>query len=163
MIEFCLSSKYWIDMSTSFSRALPNLWLCIIGLPRFTSSLWAEKDKQIIEAMKKYFIQLAPRVLISRDGAYRFVSWLNEPSADPIRLEMLELLYSISKASSDYWWEKKHLTTVIARYLNIIWDHHRKELTSNETLKKQFLEILHEISARHEPIALEIQSRMTSR
>jgi len=163
MLDFCLSAQSWTAFGTPFSHNLPSLWLSLLGLPRFITSLWVEEDKEIIGAMQCYFVKIAPSVLESAHTAVRLVSWLSELAAEPVRLQMLKPLYLKGQGASDYWWKERHLTSVVARYLNVIWDKHRRDLTSDATLKRQFQELLHATAARHEPLALELQSRIASR
>jgi hypothetical protein len=163
MLDLCLSAQSWTASDTSFSHNLPPLWLSLLGLPRFTTSLWVEEDKEIIEAMKGYFVKVAPSILESAHNAVRLVSWLSEPGAEPVRLQILKPLCLKGRSASDYWWKEQHMTSVIARYLNVIWDKHRRDLTSDAALKSQFQELLHATATKHEALAIELQARIASR
>jgi hypothetical protein len=163
MLDFCLSAQSWNTFDSPFSHHLPELWLSLLGLPRFITSLWAEKDKETIAAVQGYFVRIAPCVLESAYTAARLISWLSEPAAEPVRLQMLEPLCSTTREASEYWWKERYVTSAVARYLNVIWDKHRRDLTSDAALKRQFQELLHAAAARHEPLALELQSRIASR
>jgi hypothetical protein len=163
MLKFCLSTESWTGSKTPFSYHLPDLWLCLIGIPYMLGSLWTEDDQDIIASMDNFFVQIAPHILKDRHKATRLITWLYELSSKPIRLQMLTPLSITAKEASNYWWDEHRLTNAIARYLNILWEEHRRDINSNNETKRIFDELLHEIAARHDPLALELQTRISSR
>lgn len=163
MLEFCLSAESWTGSKIPFSYHLPDLWLCLIGIPHMLGSLWTEDDQDTIASMEFFFVQIAPYILKDPHKAIRLIAWLNELSSKPIRLQMLAPLSLIAKEESNYWWDEHRLTNAIARYLNILWEEHRIDIKSNTEIRRIFDELLHETAARHDPLALELQSRISSR
>lgn len=163
MLEYCLSSDSWIGVRSPFSYHLPELWLCMIGISNIIGSLWTEEDQDIIASMEKYFIKIAPHIYHDRYEAVHLINWLSEPTSKSIRLQMLEPISLVAKQNSDYWWEEQRLITAIARYLDLLWDSHHKDLQLHAEKRRIFDDLLHETAARHDPIALELQARISSR
>lgn len=162
MIEFCLSAEGWTKPNAPLSYRLPALWLSLIGISKSTGHLWTENDKAVIAAMDKYIVQVVPHTLNDAHAVMRLLSWLNESSSISIRLRLLEPLSSAAKQASDYWWKERGLAVAIARYLNTLWDEHRQELRS-DVARRNFEDLLHLTAARHEPLALELQTHISSR
>lgn len=163
MIEFCLSSDQWINPDVPFAYHQSSLWLMLIGISSFSGSLWTDDDQNIIDKMDTYLIEIVPRILRNRDDSRRLVSWLCESSSKTIRIRILNPLSSEAEKANISWWEEQRLITAIARYLNVLWDEHRPELRANTVLRNNFETLLHAISERHEPLALALQKRISSR
>jgi hypothetical protein len=162
MIEICLSSDQWVNSDVPFAYHQSSLWLALIGISN-VGSLWTDGDEAVIAALGTYLVEIEPRVLQDRDHSRRLVTWLREPSAKPIRLQMLNMLSLAAADATDYWWEEQSLRTAIARYLNVLWDEHRQEIKADTELRDKFETLLHSIAIRHEPLALELQKRISSR
>ncbi|MGC1375212.1 MAG: hypothetical protein WA821_03260 [Anaerolineales bacterium] len=162
MFDFCLSSKVWTNLEGRRSYHLPEMWSRLIGLSNFGTSFWVDEDRETIQAMSEYFVQAAPHILYHSDEAVRLISWLSKSSASSIRVKILLPLGSEINGMSERWWENPRLITEIARYLNIIWDENRSELNSNSEFRRHFDQLLHLISNKHEPLALELQERISS-
>jgi len=163
MLNFCFSSDNWINYKNRFSYHVPKLWLNLLGLPGFGGSLWEDADKDIISKMAEYFVNAMPHILIDSSSAARMISWLSTKSASSVRIIVLVAIYSAVNEQEDDWWKEERLSPALARYLTILWDEHQHDLRSSEVLRKAFEGLLHKIASLHEPLALELEVRITSR
>lgn len=163
MLEFCLVSDAWIAQGGRSAFHLPSLWMCLVGLPRFVTSLWQDEDSPIIEEMGVYFIRVAAHVLPSAHSAVHYLSWLTETSAKGIRRQILEPVAEAGLAASEYWWKEQHLAKQMARYLSLLWAEHGQAIEHDPAEKKVLLELVHKTARTQEPLAMELQARMASR
>lgn len=162
MIEYCLSLDEWVDDEVPFSYHQSSLWLALIGIST-VGSLWTDDDEEYIAAIDTHLIEIAPRVLRNRDDSRRRITWLRAPSAKPKRLQMLNIPSLAVAAATDYWWEEQRFIPSIARYLNVLWDEHQQEIKADAKMRIKFVTLIHSITIRHEPLALELQKRISSR
>jgi hypothetical protein len=163
MIEFCLSSEKWVNPNVPLAYHQSSLWLRLIGISSVVGDFWVEDDQDTIKAMESCFVEIAPRVLRNRDNSRKLVSWLTKSSSKPIHLKMLIPLGEAAAKASDYWWDDRRLITTISSYLNILWNESSKEIMTDKILKKNFETLLHSVSTRNEPQALELQKRISTR
>lgn len=163
MIDFCLASEAWGIQGGRAAFHLPSLWMSLMGLPRFTTSLWQDGDAALVEEAGPHFVRVAGHVLRSAHDAVHFISWLTEASAKGIRKELLKPIAEVGLAESDYWWREKHLPKLMARYLGLVWDEHAAALERRAELKKMFLSLVHRTAATQEPLAMELQGRIAAR
>lgn len=163
MLDFCLASEVWAEKKGRSAYHLPSLWMCLVGLPRFTTSLWQDENAPIVEEMGEYFTKVAPYILMTAHKAVHFVSWLGKASAKGIRLQMLKPVTEAGLAASEHWWKEAHIARLIARYLGLMWAEHGQTLEHDPVQKRCFLELLHRASGTQEPLAMELQARMAAR
>jgi len=160
MVDYCLSSDSWVPQGGRSGFYLPSLWMSLVGLPRFTSSLWQDEEANIVGMMGDCFIKIAPHVLGSARDAVHFVSWLTDPSASQIRTLLLKPVADAAMTGSEYWWNEEHIAKVIARYLSLLWTEHGRSIEHNEAQKEIFLQLLHRAASTQEPLAMELQARI---
>jgi len=163
MIDYCLQDPAWTTDKTWFARNTPSLWLHLIGLPGFVESLWTDEDSGIVAEAAGRLVQIAPFILHSARDAVRLLSWLAGPVAEGVRVPILGPIWAVAEQASDYWWEERHLLTVMSRLLCVLWDKHRLDCGSSTDTGKRFRKLLHVAATRQEPIALDLQSRIASR
>lgn len=162
MVDFCLESNAWNRQGWRFQTDQADLWMALIGLPRFVTTLWQEEDAAIIEEASEYFIKVSDRVLTSPHHAVHFLNWLTRASAKGVRKQLLGRIAKVGLDSSDYWWQEEHLASMMARYLALIWHEHAAALDADSELKNMFLSLVHQTAATQEPLAMELQSRIAA-
>jgi hypothetical protein len=160
MIDFCLASEAWDVEGGRAGFNLPSLWMSLMGLPRFTTSLWRDDDAAMVEEAGEHFVKVAGHVLGSAHNAVHFFSWLTEASAKGIRKQLLRPIADVGLSASNSWWEERHLPKVMARYLGLVWDEHATALEKGTELKKIFLSLVHRTAGTQEPLAMELQTRI---
>ena len=161
MLDFCLTLDSWVTNKGRSSIHLQSLWMSLIGLPRFATSLWNKEDSLIIEQMGTYFVKVAALILSSAGDAAHLLSWLSEPTAKVIRRQMLIPIAEVGLVETKYWWKEQQLVIVMARYLSLLWEEHGHAFVPDE--KRLFLELLHIAAGTQEPLAMELQARIASR
>ena len=142
---------------------LPSLWMCLVGLPRFTTSLWQDEDAGIVEEAGEYFSRVSSHMLTSPHNAVHFLSWLSETSAKGIRDRLLKPVADVGLVASDRWWKERHLARLMARYLGLVWHEHAPAFEQDAEQKKVFLSLVHRTARTQEPLAMELQNRMAAR
>lgn len=163
MIDFCLGSEAWAVQGGRAGFHMPSLWMCLVGLPRFTTSLWQDDDAAIIEEASEYFAKVSTHVLTSADNAAHFLSWLTEASAKAIRSRLLKPIADIGLAASDRWWKERHLAKVMARYLDLVWNENASTFEQDAKQKTVYLSLVHRTARTQEPLAIELQKRIAER
>ena len=163
MIDFCLASEAWGVQGGRAAFHLPSLWMSLMGLPRFTTSLWQDDDAALVEEAGPHFARVAGHVLRSAQNAVHFMAWLTEASAKGIRKPLLKPISEVGLAASDSWWREKHLPKVVARYLSLVWDEHASAFEGDSELQKVFLSLVHRTAATQEPLAIDLQGRIAAR
>ena len=163
MLEFCLASDAWVAQGGRSAFHLPSLWMCLVGLPRFVTSLWQDEDSPIIEETGVYFTRISAHVLQSAHSAVKYLSWLSETSAKGIRRQTLEPVAEAGLSASGHWWKERHLAKEMSRYLSLLWAEHGQAIEHDPAEKKTFLELVHKTAGTQEPLAMELQARMASR
>lgn len=162
MLSYCFSTKIWSNQK-HFSYHSPKLLSNLLGFASFGGSLWEEDDGGIIHAMQEYFINAIPHIFRDSTSAARMIAWLSTKSAYHIRVEVLESISLSVNEQRDHWWQEDRLPTALARYLTTLWDEHRRDLQSSDSIRKAFEGLLHRVASLHEPLALELEIRITSR
>lgn len=163
MIEFCLGSEAWTEQGEHVRFHMPFLWMCLMGIPRFTTSLWQDKDAEIVEQASDHIAKVSTHVLTSANSAVRFLSWLSKSSAKGIRGRLLKPVADVGLTASDCWWRERHLARVMARFLGLVWDEHASNFEKDAEHKKIFLSLVHRTAKTQEPLAMELQNRMAAR
>lgn len=162
MINYCLASEDWTTHKQFYSYHIPDLWSNLFGFTSFGGSLWEAMDEEIIYKMRSHFVKAIPYIFRDPSCAARVISWLGKKSSGSslIRVLMLKPMSQAIKRRSEEWFQEERLLSALSSYLNVLWDEHRQEL---RTVRKEFEELLHKIATYHEPLALELQSRISSR
>jgi hypothetical protein len=163
MIDFCLTSESWGVQGGRAGFHMQSLWMCLLGLPRFTTSLWQDEDGATIEQASEHFVKVSTHVLTSAHNAVHFLSWLTEASARGIRGKLLQTIADVGLVAQDRWWAEQHLAKVMARYLGLVWDEHASTFEQNAELKKVFLSLVHRAARTQEGLAMELQKRIAQR
>ena len=98
----------------------PALWLSLIGLPRFVTSLWEEKDASAIAEAGPFIARAAAHILKSAHVSVQLLSWLSEASAKGIRRLMLRPVAGAALTATEYWWKEERLAKAMAQYLGAL-------------------------------------------
>lgn len=158
MLEFCLCLQSWFVDNGRSAIHLPTLWLSLIGLPRFATSLWQDEDASIVTENGIYFAQVAAHILTSAHDSVQLLSWLCQTSAKGIRCLMIKPISDVALAASDHWWKEEHVAKVMAQFVgSLIRDHEIPEVE-----RKLLLALMHKAASTQEPLAMELQAQMAS-
>ncbi len=163
MLNFCLNSESWVGEKGRTAFDLPALWLSLVGLPRFVTSLWQDEDAPIVAENGTYFVKVATHILNSAYDSVRLLSWLAEPSAKGIRRLMLRPIADTALVASDYWWKEEHIARVIAQFVSSLIEDQSPVPAQTAAERMLLLDLVHKAANTQEPLAMELQAQMASR
>jgi hypothetical protein len=162
ILDYCLSSKIWTQPKQTFRYRTSSLWASSIGLSK-SGPQWTEKDAEIITSLEVYLHKIIPNFFQSMKEMSRLFPWLCRPETSQIRFKMLEILSPLKDTDFDFLWDDKRLLQGLSQYLSVLWDEHRDLIISNITKRREFQQLLNIPANRNEILALELQSRISSR
>ena len=160
MIDFCLNSETWREQSRHTRFHTPQLWMSLIGLPQFATSLWEDDDAVIVNQAGDYIEHVIRHVLPSARDAAHLLSWLTTTSGEGIRCRLLKPIADTGLKAPNAWWNERNLVRTMTQYLNSLWDKHMSYLDQNQESKDIFLSLIHRAAKTQEPLALELQKRI---
>jgi hypothetical protein len=92
-----------------------------------------------------------------------FINWLCHPEAEPIRIKILDGLGKLTEKRLEHLSKENRLPNVISQFLDTLWDKNRSQLRPGMTNRKTFENLLYFSAMYNDPLALELQARITSR
>lgn len=152
MIAFAAATESWRGRQGG-----SDLALALIGLMQWTSTLFSEKHRPLIEDLLPEWAEWVQPRLDSRWFAVPFVRFLGGDAAEPVRLDALSWL---AEAERSGWEEDGERDDVIAELLLKIVAREPAALRGGEQTSADARYLLARLAGRGQPVALELSNRL---
>lgn len=163
MVEWALTASEWSFAHTGYGYRLGELWNYLLGLDRSVRDRWTDAQRPVIRRMWDLYEQWATEGLRRRDCAAAFLSFLQRPATEDIRLDGLVWFEGAARqARQRYFWEQEDMQGRAASLLDLCWRTHQADLRRQPVHFEAFKRLLARLAEFQDPVALELQQRLVA-
>jgi len=160
MVGYALASPEWEAREGKTWHHIDDVWRHLLGFDYYVRIPWRREHAPVIRGMADLYRLWAERRLAKGYSAAQFMRFLQNPAAEPLRLQALVWLRNASNQVGDYFWHDDDWQTEGARLLNVCWEQNRDAMRANTDAFDAFKALLKTLAAKQVPLALELLDRV---
>jgi hypothetical protein len=167
--DFC---KRWSEMLDFLRDGTPwrsvmahaceehRLWECALGIDGIDPESWMPSHEHAAKTMASYYLTQAEQLKTDQQ-ATGLLRWLVRDAAGPVRCSMLPALAGAVSRGGKSWWHADGEGD-LCRYLSHCWATQQADILRTPGNSKAFWDLLHALTERHCPMALDLESRIAA-
>jgi hypothetical protein len=158
MVTYAIESPVWNERDGWWRR--DELWCKLMGLDSLLKRLWRKELTALVTTMRPEFEAWRKKCLARPHCAREFVYFLTAPAA----LEMLPqgLVWLNEASTSRQFWREHGMESGVSESLEVAWRTARAPLQASPVAFSAFRSLLKALADRQNPLALELQTRLTT-
>jgi hypothetical protein len=162
MAEWAFTFAQWNVENRRHLLDHQRVWWYLLGMSQDLVDGWDKGKQTLVDGMKDVYERWAASRLEESMNALQFAAFLRLPAADGIRLDGLLWLEKHTPRSDDEYWKEHNIQDIVSEVLDKCWTNHRAQLRATAEYFDAFKNLLSRLAAFQNPLALEIQRRITT-